>query len=169
MRFLFCIAFLSVYAHAFAGIQDMWKSIPDSILDNERATVTPVSDKYMYAQLSGSCDVQLRLMAAEGGEPVVCMVRTYSAPEKESVVEIFDAGWVKLRTITFTLSDVIGEENAERLSEYFEPLLIRAELQSDADTLLLSVSDKYLSEDERKKLDDVKLQRNVNWGTGKFK
>lgn len=169
MRYLFGIIFLTLCTNCFAGIRQQWESLSDSILDKGRATVSYENEEYLSIVISDTYEVQMKLLKADDGTTVVCMVRTYAAPEKESIVEIYDAGWKKLRQITFTLADVIGDGDAASMAEYFEPLLISANLLPDADTLVLSVSDKNLSDDDKKMLNNVELQRNVNWGDGKFK
>lgn len=170
MRYLLTIAAFLLAANAMAGIRHLWDAMPDSLLMNKNsATIIEEKDGFLSADVSAALNVQLKALKDQDNKIVICLVRTYAAPEKESVVETYDEQWQLQSIVSFSLADIVGPEKAVEFASLFEPLLISASLSSENDMLTLKLSDNYLSEDEKKTLKDVALQTNVKWNGKTFK
>ena len=48
-----------------------------------------MTDDYLDLQLTASCHVEMKLLPVADSVSYICMVRTYSSPEKESVVTLY--------------------------------------------------------------------------------
>lgn len=149
-----------------AEVRQLWDTLPDSILVHKsQAKILVEKDNYLKATVSSALEIQMRHVVCEDGTEYICYVRTYSAPEKESVVEIYDKNWNKVRTLSFSLDQIIGSDKATMYDKYFEPLLIFASLNEDSNEMVLTVSDKGLSEEEKKEIKVLSLQTNVKLGS----
>lgn len=147
---------------------NIWKSIPDSIVNTTNAQVIKETDSFIHKRISSSLEVQAKLLATNN-DTIICLVKTLSAPEKESKIVFYNAQWNKLNEQTFSLEDIIGKENSEKFKSYFNPLLISAQLMEDSNNISISVSDYMISEDDKKELKDLPLQKSLQWNGNLFK
>lgn len=166
MKYYLTIFLMAFSLGANADIHQLWETMPDSILVHKSlANIIVEKERYLKASLSSALEVQMRHVVCDDGTTYIILVRTYSAPAKDSVVEAYDINWNKINTLPFTLAQIIGKQNAEAYGKYFEPLLISASLSEDADEITLTVSDVGLTDEEKEEIKGVSLQTNVKLGS----
>lgn len=163
-RYLLIVILVITSLAAKADIRQYWDTMPDTLLIHKTdSAIQQETDIYIHAVMSSTHDVQLRLMPSSQSGSVICMVRTYSAPERESVVEVYDTKWHLLRPLAFSLSDVVGADNVSRVGNLFEPLLLSVQLNADTEDITLSLSTHFLSDDEKQQLHDIPTQVTLSW------
>lgn len=173
MRILICLFFsilsLSITANHTVVNNPIWQSIPDSILNNETQynVVIKESIDFIHIKVSSTFEVQCKALLTANNDTVFCLLCTYSAPERESVIRYYDAEWNYLYSQELTLEQVIGKENSVQYQKLFIPSLISASF--DKNTINIAVSDYMLSEEEKKAIENVKLQRVLKWDGKYFK
>lgn len=172
MRILICLFFsilsLSITANHTVVNNSIWQSIPDSILNNEtQYNVIKESTDFIHIKVSSTFEVQCKALLTANNDTVFCLLCTYSAPERESVIRYYDAEWNYLYSQELTLEQVIGKENSVQYQKLFIPSLISASF--DKNTINIAVSDYMLSEEEKKAIENVKLQRVLKWDGKYFK
>lgn len=169
IKFLFAlITFISAQMVQAQTVNHYWDSMNDSLIVNKgNAEVTNANGQFLEAKISSALCVQLKMMKNAYNLPVLCLVRTYMAPAKDSVVELYDKDWNRIAVQRFSLEDIIGKENTSRLEQYFEPLLIHASLNGESDDMVLTVCDKMLSDEEKKELLGISLSKTVTWNAQK--
>lgn len=162
---------LTACCNSYAGsVTEYLKTMPDSICPLALASIPDnATDDYLHLTLSDVSQLEMRTLAAEGADTLICVVQTFKAPLAESDVRIYDTQWKEVRRITFRLADVIGDDAAKKYRTFFEPLLIEAHLSADNEGLILTVSHTNLSADEKKEIEGLKLQTSLNWNGKTFK
>lgn len=125
--------------------------MPDSICGIDKQNVVSVNDSTDILNIQVSSTLSLQAMSSNTTDSLIYLVKTYAAPEKESVLIVCDNQWNIKNSKEFTLTDIIGEEFANKLAKYYSPLLIQAEIIS-SDSIKLSVADFILSDDEKKEI-----------------
>lgn len=149
----------------------------DCLMDTLTADFLQVST----SQLS-TLQIKRLPMDGEGKDSVVCVVKTFSAPEKESEVMFYDQEWHELNKSQYLAADVknlnryfIGKPDTMSIDKYeemhrmVEPVMVSAEYVQNENVLTFSLSLPMLSKEEKEQLNTLVLQRKFKWVNGKFK
>jgi len=168
-------------------LADFWEMKAEAKVKNlleDDTRLMKMSDSYMELKLNGSTDAVLRLLSAGDSTYIICMVKTFRAPEAESSVEFYSAGWEPLGgTFGLPLSNTPRETTAmftekndtmaaglyERLCGMIEPVMLVAELSETEETVLLGLSLPFLTEDEKGEVTPILRQRKFKWDGKTFK
>ncbi len=64
---------------------------------DETAEMTALDENYLHIQMSPVSEVEMQLLPqTDSLGPVVCLLRSYKAPARESVAEFYDDNWNRL-------------------------------------------------------------------------
>lgn len=149
-------------------IGEYFKAIPASICPfADKAVISEETVDYLSASVTSVSDIQMRFLTNSEGAKVICLVKTFKAPEAESEVTTYDLDWNEIETHKFCLEDISSEASAA--SKYFEPLLISATLHSASGEITLKVTPVDLSDEEKESIKDIKLQTTLKWNGKTFK
>lgn len=143
-----------IYVSSFADTKELWTIMPDSITACSKSDVMSVNDStdVLTVEVSSTYTIQaVTLSTKENEEKVFCVIKTFSAPEKESELAIYDSAWTLINEKRFSLSDILGEKASTNIGLYFDPLLISA-LFSDSCRIKVQIADFMLSDDEKKEI-----------------
>lgn len=192
------------------SMKDLWISMPDSLSRSlnknmrmelvelqEMGVKSEVSNllgfntvldtmtaDFAQVRLSKAATMQVKLLPQSGGkDSLVCVVKTYAAPEKESEVMFFNQQWQSLPLENFfagkSLDDIqatlivkpdtMTEERFAELKAMIEPKMMSASLFSHEDMIVFRLSLPLLSVEDKKLVNAIKVQRKFKWGMGKFK
>lgn len=101
-----------------------------------------MTDDYLDLQLTASCCVEMKLLPVADSVSYICMVHTYSSPEKESVVTLYTQDWKPLPADKYltppaykafwTTNDTIDVSETERLQRLQDMHFVTAELSRDS-------------------------------------
>lgn len=203
---LLFVTFLLLIAMSMSArsMREMWLSMPDSIIPylnrsmrtelvnladvkakdginnllKEKSVIDTLSERYLSVTVSGSSQVQMRLLPSAEGDSILCMVSTFKGPEPESEIRFYSFDWKELdmrhcfmdgkciNEVKKTLvvkPDTMSQERFAELKKMLDPLIASARLSADNDTLVLSLSVPMLSEEERWQVNSIILQRKLNW------
>ncbi len=159
---------------------EIWKSMPDSLLpyidrthrqemtdfiamglkgdvDNSlqgKSVMDTLTQSYIHVTLNKSASLQLRRLPIRGGDSIVCVVRTWLGPGKESDVSFYDQNWqmldahsmfgdLSLENLAPALlvrPDTMSQARFEELVAKIDPLMVSARLFVDSDDLEVSLS-----------------------------
>lgn len=92
-------------------------------VDNQlgsKSVMDTITNDYIHLTLSAQLSMAIKRLAVAGGDSVLCVVRTWSAPEKESSALLYDQNW-----------NLIGEA-VEHSSDLKQQLLVRPDTLSEA-------------------------------------
>lgn len=191
------------------SLREMWVSMPDSILPTMNSNIRTefmelldmnvkaevrnllstdcvmdtVTSNYLRLSMSKVSTLEMRTLPMENGDTILCMVKTYQGPEKESELHFYDANWQVLDNGRFFLNgvladvcqkmvvkpDTMSEQHYQELVSLVEPKMWSAALSVDDDNLTFSLSLPLVSLEEKKRLQAILVQRKFKWEYGMFK
>lgn len=122
-----------------------------------------VSGSVSYSSLS-SCD------------SVLCVVRSWDGPKRDSEVQLFDRQWKPLQApLTFSADsfvcrpDTMSEERFSRLVALLDPIMFSVSLSPAENVLLVKLSPVVPNPDDEKAIEQILVQRKLKWDGKTFK
>lgn len=212
------ILFLCVSASAGAQktMREAWLSMPDSLclylnqslrtelvdfvdmgvkaevknLMNSVSVMDTLTANYTRVSLSEALTIDMKLLPKADADTIICMVKTYSAPAKESIVSFYDTAWnplagdfglAEMKPVNQTDSsasalidnfvvspDTLSRSEFEKRKKLIDPLMICAELSPNDDTISFSLSLPLTIREEQELLKQIIVQRKFKWQQGIF-
>lgn len=189
------------------SLSDLWVSMPDSLLpaisksqriefvdlknlgvkaevDNllgEICHMDSLSANYLKVTTSESSTLEMRLLPFHTDDSLLCVIRTFSAPEKESELRFYDQEWNGLELNSFLPSNALDESlywkakpdtmSVERLSELqrmIEPKMFSFAWAEGGRVLVMQLSLPLLSKDEKSQVNALLVQRKFKWVNGRL-
>ena len=177
---LFSFASLAVSAKS---MREIWLSMPDSMVrylnKNKRiefldyvdmkvktdvknllqgsSVMDTITSNYLSVKLNEASSIQMRLLPVRGSDSLLCIIRTYSAPAAESVVQLI------------AKPDTMSEQRFAELRAMIEPVMVQAELSAESDELFLQLSMPLLNSEDKKAIGSIISQRKIKWNGETFK
>lgn len=148
------------------------------------AVLDTLTHDFAQVRLSKAAMLQMKLLPYDAGkDSLLCMVKTYAAPEKESEVLFFNQKWESLNPSAFFGSqsfddilnsliekpDTMSEEKFEEIKTMLEPKMMSALLFQHENMIVFRLSLPLLSAEEKKQVNAVKVQRKFKWIDNEFK
>lgn len=122
-----------------------------------------VSGSGSYSLLS-SCD------------SVLCVVRSWDGPKRDSEVQLFDRQWKPLQApLTFSADsfvcrpDTMSEERFSRLVALLDPIMFSVSLSPAENVLLVKLSPVVPNPEDEKAIEQILVQRKLKWDGKTFK
>lgn len=190
------------------SLNELWVSMPDSLMpmvnksqriefldlknlgvkaevDNllgESCQLDSVTSDYLKLTTSPSSLYEMRLLPQTSGDSLLCNVRTFSAPEKESELKFYDQEWKELEGTSLlpsNLSDVslymqakpgtMSLERYHELQAMIEPQMFHLTWSEDGNELVSQLSLPLLGKEEKAQMLALLMQRKFKWDGEKFK
>jgi hypothetical protein len=211
MKYLFIIATLlatpliSINAQS---LRDLWIQMPDSIvayLDMNMRTemadfyqmkmksssknmlegssaIDSLTSDYAHVQLNSNTTLQIKKLPTESSF-VICLIKTFTAPEPESEISFFNSSWKPIKdtfglpatddakslTSQFTIRpDTISQERYSELVSMIDPVMISAEVSANEPVLTLSLSYPLIPKAELLNINAIFKQRKFKWNGQTF-
>ena len=146
---------------------------------DEKSVADTIATDYASLSLSNTLQVQMMALPVSDADTVVCVVSTYAAPEKESVVRFYDLDWNRLNTADYlsiphfqelcARPDTMSVEQYERLLTYLDPQMIYAQILPQQRCLVFKLATPLLNQDETMQVNAILLHRKVKWMGNSFK
>lgn len=191
------------------SLREMWFSMPDSLIPtlnrNLRIELVDLVDMKVKSEVKGllgeDCmmdtltldfaqlgiskvsSVQMKMLPWKNeGDSILCVVKTFSAPEKESDILFYDKEWRKLPSETFFADgqlvgmvhslvckpDTMSEEHYQEKLILLEPKMCYANLSEKENTIVFGLSLPLVSNEEKTLLEAILLQRKFKWNGEMF-
>ena len=185
------------------SMKDMWLSMPDSLApvlsQNMRLEMVELQDmkvkaevanalgdscvmdtlthNFLQVQLSKVCLLQAKLLPFVGGDSILCVVKTFSGPEKESEVTFYGQDWhqvdathlfdghdfAALYDRLVQKPDTMSDERFVQLKSMIEPRMLNAILFEHDNSMVVRLALPLLSADDKKLVNVIKKQIKFNW------
>ena len=193
-----CLCLSALFTASTKDMRELWLSMPDSLIGymdkskrlalldhvdmNTTAELTnklegktsldTLTSNFMQVTLNNVVDLRMTLLPSTGEgatDSILCVVRTYRNAEPESIVELYDQSWKRLRKIDFDAEmffnrpDTISQERYEQIRSLVSVLFVKAELREGSDVLVLTPSLPFNTREEKEKIKSIILQTNVKW------
>ncbi len=198
-----CLCLTALFTASAKDMRELWLSMPDSLIGymdkskrlalldhvdmNTTAELTnklegktsldTLTSNFMQVTLNNVVDLRMTLLPSTGEgatDSILCVVRTYRNAEPESIVELYDQSWKRLRKIDFDAEmffnrpDTISQERYEQIRSLVSVLFVKAELREGSDVLVLTPSLPFNTREEKEKIKSIILQTNVKWSGKTF-
>ena len=199
---LFIIMFSAV-TDAQTAMRDIWIAMPDSIVayfDKGKRTemvdlyatqmkaevknrlggtsvMDKLTDDYVCVTLNSCSILQLKKLSTNDSF-IICVIKSFKAPESESEIFFFDSQWQPkteklglpvtndesvLKRDFINKPDTMSQEDFEELLSVFDPLMLSAELSETEPIVTLTLSKPLLTSVEIDKVIAIIKQRKFKW------
>jgi len=109
-------------------------------------------------------------------DSVLCVVRSWDAPKRDSEVQLFDRQWKPLQApLTFSADsfvcrpDTMSEERFSRLVALLDPIMFSVSLSPAENVLLVKLSPVVPNPEDEKAIEQILVQRKLKWDGKTFK
>ena len=167
----------------FAELQEMGVKAEVKNLLGEVSVMDTLTQDFVQVRMSKVSTLQMKKLPMENGDSVLCVVKSFAGPEKESELYFFNQEWKVLDASRFwggkriedlaeTLvqkPDTMSESRFADLKAMIEPKMVSALLLQNENALVVRLASPLLSADDKKVVNAIKLQRKFNWSNGSFK
>lgn len=187
------------------SMTELWQSIPDSIIPyierSQRQEMTDfiamganakvrhalqgeskmdtITSDYIHLTLNESMQMELKRLPHEGGDSILCLVKTWGGPCQESEVYFYSQDW-QLLAITNPLAryrenpllsrpDTMSAEKFEELSHKVGFVLAAASLSPTDNSLSVYQSVPLLSAEDNQKIKTMLTPVSLKWNGQGFK
>ncbi len=161
----------------FVELQDMGVKAEVNNLLGGSSVMDTLTQNFVQLRLSAASTMQIKKLPQVNGDSLLCVVKTLSAPEKESEVMFFNQRWQPLDAHSFfgdkdleairasliQRPDTMTEVRYQKLRSMIEPRMMGAILFEHDNSIVFRLSVPLLSADEKKQVNAIKVQRKFNW------
>lgn len=175
---------------------DFYDMHTDAQTDNAlkgKSRIDTLTSTFLAATLSKAHTLQMKLLPASGSglgssmvlgsssslsscDSVLCVVRSWDGPKRDSEVQLFDRQWKPLQA-PFTFSadsfvcrpDTMSEERFSRLVAMLDPIMFSVSLSPAENVLLVKLSPVVPNPEEEKAIEQILVQRKLKWDSKTFK
>lgn len=109
-------------------------------------------------------------------DSVLCVVRSWDGPKRDSEVQLFDRQWKPVQApLTFSADsfvcrpDTMSEERFSRLVALLDPIMFSVSLSPAENVLLVKLSPVVPNPDDEKAIEQILVQRKLKWDGKTFK
>ena len=109
-------------------------------------------------------------------DSVLCVVRSWDGPKRDSEVQLFDRQWKPLQSpLTFSADsfvcrpDTMSEERFSRLVALLDPIMFSVSLSPAENVLLVKLSPVVPNPEDEKAIEQILVQRKLKWDGKTFK
>ena len=109
-------------------------------------------------------------------DSVLCVVRSWDGPKRDSEVQLFDRQWKLLQApLTFSADsfvcrpDTMSEERFSRLVALLDPIMFSVSLSPAENVLLVKLSPVVPNPEDEKAIEQILVQRKLKWDGKTFK
>lgn len=183
---------------------DFYDMHTDAQTDNAlkgKSRVDTLTSTFLAATLSKAHTLQMKLLPASGSgsalgsslgsgssmvsgsssslsscDSVLCVVRSWDGPKRDSEVQLFDRQWKPLQApLTFSADsfvcrpDTMSEERFSRLVAMLDPIMFSVSLSPVENVLLVKLSPVVPNPEEEKAIEQILVQRKLKWDGKTFK
>ena len=183
---------------------DFYEMHTDAQTDNAlkgKSRIDTLTSTFLAATLSKAHTLQMKLLPASGSglgaasasasgsasgsgsssslsscDSVLCVVRSWDGPKRDSEVQLFDRQWKPLQApLTFSADsfvcrpDTMSEERFSRLVALLDPIMFSVSLSPAENVLLVKLSTVVPNPEDEKAIEQILVQRKLKWDGKTFK
>lgn len=156
-------------------------------LMNSVSVMDTLTTDYTRVSLSEALTIELKLLPKVDADTVICLVKTYNGPAKESLVSFYDSAWntiandfglTGIKSISQNDSslidsfvrcpDTLSNGEFEKRKKLIDPVMVYAELSPNDYSISFSLSMPLTTSEEQEQLKPIILQRKYKWEQGMF-
>ena len=150
------------------------KLLPASGSGSGSATASALGSGSALGSSLGSASVSSSSLSS--CDSVLCVVRSWDGPKRDSEVQLFDRQWKPLQApLTFSADsfvcrpDTMSEERFSRLVALLDPIMFSVSLSPAENVLLVKLSPVVPNPEDEKAIEQILVQRKLKWDGKTFK
>lgn len=164
-------------------LQEMGVKAEVSNLLGDNVVLDTLTADFAQVRLSKAATLQIKRLPFENsGDSLLCVVKTFSAPEKDSEVRFYNQQWQSLNLKEYfggkSMDDIMESlvqkpdtmdvQRFEELKDMIEPRMMSALLFMHDNSIVFKLSLPLLSMEDKKQVNAIKMQRKFNWNGKMF-
>ena len=175
-------------------LQEMGVKAEVKNLLGDNCVMDTLTADFLQIRMSKLSTLQVKKLPAEAGDSLLCVVKTFAGPEKESELYLFDQNWIP-QNVSFALKslnnckdsldvgmalnslatsllqkpDTMSEEHFLELKKMIEPKMVNAMLLPSEDAIVVRLSLPLLSAEDKQSVNAIKVQRKLKLNGKTFK
>lgn len=167
----------------FAELQEMGVKAEVKNLLGETSVMDTLTADFAQLRTSKSATLQMKKLPSANGDSLLCVVKTFAGVEKESELYLFNQDWQEqdasrifdgkslqeLASGLVAKPDTMSEAKFEELKGKIELKIVSALLLQHENSLVVRLALPFLSADDKKAVNAIKVQRKFNWDGEIFK
>ena len=167
----------------FAELQEMGVKAEVKNLLEEVSVMDTLTQDFVQIRMTKASTLQMKKLPVENGDSLLCVVKTFAGPEKESELYFYNQDWKKmdatrlldgkrmedLAESLIQKPDTMSETRFAELKAMIEPRMVSTLLLQNENSLVVRLSLPLLSADDKKAVNAIKLQRSFKWNGKTFK
>lgn len=142
---------------------------------NDSTFIYDCSHDFLWLRLTASSQLEMKILPRER-DSVICVVHTYLAPAAESTIAFYDFHWNKLQNLLPEIKeddlickpDSMEEDMFIDAKALLEPKMIRLSLSKSEYSVAASYSIPLMSDDDKRLLNTILLQKKFKWNGAMF-
>lgn len=167
----------------FAELQEMGVKAEVKNLLGETSVMDTLTADFAQLRTSKSATLQMKKLPSANGDSLLCVVKTFAGVEKESELYLFNQDWQEqdasrifdgkslqqLASGLVAKPDTMSEAKFEELKGKIELKIVSALLLQHENSLVVRLALPFVSADDKKAVNAIKVQRKFNWNGKTFK
>lgn len=162
----------------FAELQEMGVVAEVKNSFGTMSVLDTLTADFIQIRMSKASTLQMKKLPQENGDSIICLVKTFSLPEKESELYLYDQNWkalpldLNLQSLADGLiqkPDTMTDARFLELKKMIEPKMVSAMLLQHENGLVIRLALPLLSADDKKAVSVLKVQRKLKWDGKTFK
>ncbi len=167
----------------FAELQEMGVKAEVKNLLEEVSVMDTLTQDFVQIRMTKASTLQMKKLPVENGDSLLCVVKTFAGPEKESELYFYNQDWKKmdatrlldgkrmedLAESLIQKPDTMSETRFAELKAMIEPRMVSALLLQNENSLVVRLSLPLLSADDKKAVNAmigaiIKIRLSANGG-----
>lgn len=205
LLFTFIIVLTALTSNA-KSMKELWASIPDSLVPcvdkNHRLEMTDfigmglkadvdnimggksvmdtLTANFIQVKLSEASTMQIKRLPVAGSDSILCVVKTWNAPEGESTVAFYNEQWERIdnrfsqkdlssyKSQLIARPDTMSESNYEKLLENIDFTMVKAVVTPSSDNISLTLVAPIEDKKKAEELKAVLKPKTLTWTDGRY-
>ncbi len=158
-------------------LQEMGVKAEVKNLLGENSVMDTLTADFLQIRMSKVSTLQMKKLPMDA-DSVLCVVKTFAAPEKESEVRFYSQDWKAIDGSKLfdcpaerlvQKPDTMSEARFAELKKMIEPQMVSVLLLQHENCIVVRLSLPLVSAEDKKALNAIKLQRKFKWNGKTFK
>lgn len=142
-----------------------------------KSVMDTITNNFIHVTLSESATLEIKRLPMAEGDSILCVIRTWKAPEGESSVAFYDQNWEKIdksldiasyASQLYARPDTMSEGNYSDLVKNIDFTMVKASLSPSNEDLTLDLSVPTGNKDADMKLKSITKQKILHWNNGSY-
>lgn len=121
---------------------DFWDARMSTSVVNRldgKSRITALTDDFLSVELSRSSSMQIKMLNADGGDTLLCIVNTVGAEAYDSRIHFYNSRWERVDGLKFAMPSIVDfflpSDSVDKALAVSDIYLVKLSLSADSDSL----------------------------------